>query len=65
VGRLLTIDSRIREVYANPVGRDLIKKILLQKVHPRMVSKVDPDPKFRSIDDLRNIEGTLFFLDKG
>ena len=29
--RLLTINSRIREVYANPVGRDLIKKILLQK----------------------------------
>lgn len=28
---MLTTNSRIKEVYANPVGRDLIKKILFQK----------------------------------
>lgn len=27
---MLTIDSRIKDVYANPVGRDIIKKLLLQ-----------------------------------
>ena len=27
---LLTIDSRLREVYAHPIGRDLLKKLLFQ-----------------------------------
>lgn len=30
MGKMLTLNSRVKEVYANPIGHDIIKKILLQ-----------------------------------
>lgn len=34
---MLTVESRIKEVYAHPIGRDLLKKVLLQKGWPDRV----------------------------
>jgi oligo-1,6-glucosidase len=34
---MLTPDSRLREVYINPVGRDIIRKLLMQTGTPEII----------------------------
>lgn len=36
---MLTINNRIKDIYANPVGRDIIRKLLLQMGHSDIIVK--------------------------
>lgn len=36
---MLTIDNRIKDIYSNPVGQDIIKKMLLQMGHSDVIIK--------------------------
>ena len=36
---MLTIDNRIKDIYSNPVGHDIIKKMLLQMGHSDIIIK--------------------------
>lgn len=58
---MLTVNSRIKDIYANPIGRDIIKRVLLQ------IGKSDiiiNNPLFRNIK-LKTLPGLSFgYVDK-
>lgn len=36
---MLTMSNRIKDIYANPVGKDIIRKLLLQTGHSDIIIK--------------------------
>lgn len=59
---MLTINNRIKDIYANPVGRDIIRKLLLQMGHSDIIVKnpVVGNLKLKSLPRL-----SMGYVDKG
>ena len=59
---MLTINSRIKDVYANPIGRDIIRKILLQMGYSDIIVKnpIVGSLKLKSLPKL-----SMGYIDRG